>query len=67
MKRYVAYVIGLDNSVTVLVGNSPSKKDARRAAAQFIRRNPANWREFDELVVVREVTRVPVDLVVIGA
>lgn len=64
---YVAYVMSLDHQVKVLAGSQPSEEDALAAAESYIREHPQDWQEFDRLVVVRELTSIPVDLIVLGA
>lgn len=66
-RRYGAYVEGLEHNVVQLAGNWPTKRQARKIATEFIRSNPQRWNEYDSLVIVRELERVPVDPVVMGA
>lgn len=63
---YRAYIETLDHQVILVAGNWP-KKDARRLGMEYIQQHPAEFNEFDTLVVAKECERIPVDLVVMGS
>lgn len=64
--KYRAYIQRLDNTTELIYANY-HKKEARDTATLWIRNHPTEFSEHDTLLIVKEVERIDVTLVIMGA
>jgi hypothetical protein len=64
--KYRAYIERLEKTTVLICANYP-KKLAREVAMGYVQNNPTEFSQYDTIIIVKEVEKISVDLVIMGA